>query len=142
MDIDSEALEREILVISSKSDELSKVEKLANRVSQKVTLSEEKSDNLAIVITELVNNAILHGNKSQPHKSVTITVTYYRDHITVAVKDEGNGFDPAQLRDPRDPENIWRENGRGIFLVRHLVDDVQFKPSSGGMEIIITQYFD
>ncbi|UCF62971.1 MAG: ATP-binding protein [bacterium] len=142
MNSKEKVIDIEILVISSNQNELFKVENLSNRISKKVSLSEGKSDNLAIVLTELVNNAILHGNKSQPHKTVTITVTYFKSNVKVSVKDQGNGFNPSQLKDPRDPENLWKEGGRGIFLVKNLVDEVEFNPSKEGMEIIVTEYLD
>ena len=131
--------DNEVLVLPSSQAELEKVEDLSNRIAKKAKLSEEKSDNLAIALTELVNNAILHGNKNQPDKNVTIRVSYHRNHVRISVKDQGNGFDPAKLADPRDPENLWKSSGRGIFLVRHLVDNVEFNPSPEGMEIIIIQ---
>lgn len=132
----------ELLVISSDQSELTKVENLSNRISKKVSLSEGKSDNLAIVLTELVNNAILHGNKNQSQKKVTITVSYFNSYVKVSVKDQGNGFDPSGLKDPRDPENIWKDSGRGIFLVKKLVDSVEFYPTEEGMEIVVIEYFD
>jgi serine/threonine-protein kinase RsbW len=129
----------EILILQSNQSELEKVENLSLHISKKASLSDEKSDNLAIALTELVNNAILHGNKSQPNKTVTIKVSYHKQHVMISVKDQGNGFDPSGLADPRDPENLWKDSGRGIFLVRNLVDKVEFKSSPEGMEIIIIQ---
>jgi serine/threonine-protein kinase RsbW len=131
--------EEEILILLSNQSELEKVETLSTRISKKVALTEEKSDNLAIALTELVNNAILHGNKNQPDKKVIIKVFYHNNYVRISVKDQGNGFDPAKLADPRDPENLWKDSGRGIFLVRNLVDKVEFNSSPEGMEIIITQ---
>jgi serine/threonine-protein kinase RsbW len=73
---------------------------------------------------------------------VTIKVSYFKTPVKISVKDQGNGFDPSNLKDPRDPENLWKEGGRGIFLVKNLVDEVEFHPSQEGMEIVITEYFD
>jgi len=142
MNSNDKLIDTELLVISSDQNELVKVENLSNRISKKVSLSEGKSDNLAIVLTELVNNAILHGNKNQPQKKVTISVSYFDSYVKVSVKDQGNGFDPSGLKDPRDPENIWKDSGRGIFLVKKLVDSVEFYPTEEGMEIVIVEYFD
>ena len=142
MNSNDKLIDTELLVISSDQNELVKVENLSNRISKKVSLSEGKSDNLAIVLTELVNNAILHGNKNQPQKKVTISVSYFDSYVKVSVKDQGNGFDPSGLKDPRDPENIWKDSGRGIFLVKKLVDSVEFYPTEEGMEIVIIEYFD
>jgi serine/threonine-protein kinase RsbW len=132
---------QETLIIASSQSQLRKVEKLINRITRRAHLTEEKADNVAIVLTELVNNAIIHGNKNHPEKKVTVKVEYYRDRVEISVKDEGIGFDPARLKDPRDPENIWRENGRGIFLVKNLTDKVEFYPSSSGMEIRIIEFY-
>lgn len=132
---------QETLVILSSQSQLPKVEKLLNRITKRAHLNEEKTDNVAIVLTELVNNAIIHGNKNQPEKKVTVKVVYYTDRVEISVKDEGIGFDPVRLRDPRDPENIWRENGRGIFLVKNLTDKVEFFPTSSGMEIKIIEFY-
>ena len=139
MNINQHNTEEEILVLRSDQSELEKVEDLSTHISKKASLSEEKSDNLAIALTELVNNAILHGNKSHPDKEVRIRVKYYPKYVQISVKDQGNGFDPLKLADPRDPENLWKDSGRGIFLVRNLVDKVEFNSTSEGMEIIITQ---
>lgn len=131
---------QETLIITSSQDQLPKVEKLLDRLSKYYHLNEEKADNLAIVLTELVNNAIIHGNKNRPEKKVTIKARCYSDRVEISVKDQGKGFNPDKLRDPRDPENIWRENGRGIFLVKNLIDKVEFHPTATGMEIIIIEY--
>jgi serine/threonine-protein kinase RsbW len=133
-------LKDDILVIPSQPEYLEKVEIFSKKISRKASLSEDKSDNVAIVLTELVNNAILHGNKGQPEKKVTIKASYHKDHFRLSVKDEGSGFDPAKLKDPRNPENIWKETGRGIFLVKQLIDKVEFFPSEEGTEIVATVY--
>ena len=133
-------LDQDILVILSDLNELPKVEKFSQNVAKKASLNDDKSENVAIVLTELVNNAILHGNKKRPEKKVTLKATYYDDRVVLSVKDEGNGFDPSTLRDPTDPENIWKDNGRGIFLVKHLLDNVEFHPSPTGMEIVVTAF--
>jgi serine/threonine-protein kinase RsbW len=130
--------EEDFLVLPSDSCQLKKVEEFAQNIARKASLSEDKSDNVAIVLTELVNNAILHGNKKHPEKKVKLKAKYYNDKLVLIVKDEGFGFDPTTIKNPTDPENIWRENGRGIFLVKHLIDKVEFRQTSSGMEIIVT----
>ncbi|RMF60879.1 MAG: ATP-binding protein [Calditrichaeota bacterium] len=129
------------LVISSDFANLPKVAKFCNKISKKANLNEDKSDNLAIAVTELVNNAIIHGNKNDPQKKVTIIATFYADHLTVSVSDQGSGFDPESLKNPTDPENIWKQNGRGIFLVRNLIDKVDIHPTPEGTTVILTEYF-
>jgi serine/threonine-protein kinase RsbW len=133
-------IDDDILIISSDLNEIKKVEIFSQKISKKAILNEDKSDNLAIVLTELVNNAILHGNKGDPKKNVILKAYYYQKYIRVSVRDQGNGFNPDQLQDPTDPANLWKESGRGIFLVKNLIDKVEFFPSKEGTEIVITQF--
>jgi serine/threonine-protein kinase RsbW len=94
---------------------------------------------MAIAVTEAVNNAIKHGNKADPKKKVRIHFELFDDSIVVKVADEGRGFDPDRLRDPLDPENILRESGRGIFILRALMDDVSFCFSDSGTEVTLVK---
>lgn len=133
-------LDKEILIITSDLKELKKIENFSQHISQKAKLSEEQSDNLAIVLTELVHNAIVHGNKMISDKKVIVKASYFDDHIQVSIQDEGSGFEPSHLQNPTNPENIWKESGRGIFLVKNLIDRVEFHPSDSGTKIVITEF--
>ncbi|RMI24932.1 MAG: ATP-binding protein [Calditrichaeota bacterium] len=128
------------LIITSDFANLPRVEQFVARVSRKAGLTEDQSDNMAIAVTELVNNAIIHGNKEDPSKHVIIRARYLVDRVVVSVIDEGEGFDPTELPDPTDPANLWRENGRGLFLVRQFIDEVEIHSSSQGTEIVLTEY--
>jgi serine/threonine-protein kinase RsbW len=130
----------EILIIPSNLNELSKVEIFSQKISKKATLSEEKSDNLAIVITELVNNAMIHGNKLISGKKVFIKACLFKDRLEVIIKDQGKGFEPNLLANPTNPENLWKESGRGIFLVQNLIDSVEYIPTENGMGIKIIEF--
>ncbi len=125
----------DVLVISSNFANLVRVEKFSRRISRKARLTEDQGENLAIALTELVNNAIIHGNKSDPRKQVGIYVQYKPDRVEVSVLDEGEGFDPTTLENPTDPENLWKENGRGIFLVQHLIDELLFEQTPQGLMV-------
>ena len=133
-------IEEEILIIPSNLSELKTIEEFSLHLSKKAALSQDQAENIAIVLTELVNNAIVHGNKLIPAKRVIVKTTYYPDRVEISVKDEGSGYDPSALNNPTKPENILRENGRGIFLVKNLIDKVDFVPSLKGMEIVITEF--
>lgn len=124
----------ETLVIGSDLANLTQVESFIETISRKAHLDEDQEGNLAIGLTELVNNAILHGNQSDPQKKVTITVTLQHNVLEVSVRDEGEGFDPDALEDPVAPENLMKESGRGIFLVEQLVGPVTFKKLETGTE--------
>ncbi len=127
------------LIISSDTKHLTKVEKLSEEVARFACLDESASDDLGIVTTELVNNAIHHGNHDDPSKKVQIRFTVNSKKIEIRIKDQGNGFDPAKLKDPLAPENLMSESGRGIFLIRNLMDSIDFIFTSEGTETIVTK---
>ena len=134
------AEENETLLIESRPEEVEKADELAEQVARKMGFFQDEVDNLAIAVTEVVNNAIIHGNKLDPGKHVCIRFIHKGDRLEVRVKDEGEGFDPSKLADPTRPENLMKKEGRGIFVIRHLVDDVSFKRMQDGMEVILVKY--
>jgi len=94
---------------------------------------------IAISVSELVNNAIMHGNKASREKPVTVRVTFRQGMVTITVRDEGSGFASDQIRNPLAEENLMKEVGRGIFIVRSLMDTVDIRPSSHGTEVQISK---
>ena len=94
---------------------------------------------IAISVSELVNNAIVHGNRKAADKRVTVKITMKNRSITITVADEGGGFDPGTVADPLADANLLKEVGRGLFIVRSLMDDVEVKPSPKGTTITITK---
>ena len=118
---------------------LEQVEKLSTKVAGYAHLSESENDDLGIVTTELVNNAIHHGNKNDPSKKVKIIFTVDNEKLELRIYDEGNGFDPEKLKDPLAPENLFSESGRGIFLIRNIMDSLDFEFTESGTETIVTK---
>ena len=125
------------LEFSSDTKYLENVEKLSTKVARYAKLSESDSDDLGIVTTELVNNAIHHGNKNDPDKLVHITFTVDDNKIELRIQYQGSGFNPDKLKDPLAPENLLNESGRGIFLIRNLMDGLDFKFTDTGTETIV-----
>jgi serine/threonine-protein kinase RsbW len=78
-------------------------------------------------MTEAVNNAIVHGNKMDPSKSVTLHFTVSENNLRFTIEDEGPGFDYDNLPDPTAPENIEKPHGRGVFLMKKLADHCSFE---------------
>jgi serine/threonine-protein kinase RsbW len=126
------------LTIPSKLDKLTEVEKIAEKVSAASGLSKDQCNNVAIAITEAAGNAIVHGNQKDPKKKVRIHFRVTNKKIDVEVKDEGKGFDPDKLLNPLKPENIMKESGRGIFILKSLMDSVSFRFSPKGTTIRMT----
>lgn len=126
------------LTIQSRLEELNKVELLSEEVGRKMGFSEDQQDNLSIGVTEAVGNAIVHGNKKDPSKKVTIRFEMKKDRVTVSVTDEGTGFNPGSVSDPLDPDNLMKESGRGIFILKALMSKVDFTFSARGTTIHFT----
>jgi serine/threonine-protein kinase RsbW len=82
--------------------------------------------NLRTALAEALTNAIVYGNGEDPGKVVRVRVEWSRVMVRIYVTDDGDGFDPGGLPDPTRPEHLLRETGRGLFVIRHLVDDVGF----------------
>lgn len=124
------------LELPSNPDALAEVEGLVNRICDTYNLKDDYYGNILIAITEAVNNAIDHGNKRDLNKVVTID--YSEDtpgEIYFLIKDQGEGFDFTNLPDPTDPENLEKPDGRGIFLMKNLADEVSF--DDGGTAVNI-----
>ncbi|NME69377.1 ATP-binding protein [Flammeovirga aprica JL-4] len=94
--------------------------------------------NIMIAVTESVNNAIIHGNRNEKEKNVHLELNVSDKEISFTVEDEGKGFDYDSLPDPTAPENLDKPGGRGIFLIKHLADEVEF--SNEGKAITLRFY--
>ncbi|NVO31558.1 MULTISPECIES: ATP-binding protein [Hymenobacter] len=92
--------------------------------------------NIMVAVTEAVNNAIRHGNKFDKDKNVLLSLQVESDRVRFEIEDEGAGFDYDNLLDPTAPENIENPGGRGIFLIRHLADEVEF--NKDGRHVLLT----
>jgi serine/threonine-protein kinase RsbW len=95
-----------------------------------------------VAVTEAVNNAIIHGNKCNPDKKVKVYYEVDGDRIMFSVADEGTGFDYYNLPDPTAPENIEKPSGRGVFLMKHLADQVIFADNGKTVEMYFKTHND
>ena len=127
-----------VLVIASKPKEIMKVEGFLERMNTVLQLEESMYNKLLVATTEAVNNGILHGNQRDPKKKVILTCEINRETVTIHVQDEGPGVDPSKLPDPLADENLMRENGRGVFLMRSLMDEVTFERIPDGAIVTMT----
>jgi len=117
---------KKILKINSTLENLRKVEKFVDEISIDLNLSNEIYGNLMIAILEAANNAIVHGNKLIKEKMIEIKVNKIENSLEIFIKDQGTGFDYNNIPDPTAPENIEKINGRGIFLMKKLSDNIEF----------------
>ncbi len=101
--------------------------------------SEEQIDRLGMAVREAVTNAVTHGNVYSADKRVHFSVEVNEGRLVVSVKDEGAGFDPSEVPDPTLVENILKASGRGLLMMRSLVDEVELrKLSPSGTEAVLT----
>ena len=117
----------ETLELDSDMATLGQVEKMIDSQSQMLSIDDEVYGKYMLSVVECVNNAIVHGNKMDMNKKVHMHYHINNQRIKVTITDEGEGFDPDSLPDPTAEENIEKECGRGIFLIKNLCDEVYFE---------------
>lgn len=127
----------EHIVVKSGSDALKETEHKLKALVGGLMLSESQEHNLLVAVSEAVNNAVSHGNKNDPEKSVTLDVDFEGDEIVVVIEDEGGGFNPENLPDPLAPENLLKPSGRGIHIMKSLMDSVDFAFTRHGTRTIM-----
>jgi serine/threonine-protein kinase RsbW len=126
---------KKVIQIPSKIENLRKVEKIIDEISSEFHIGEDLYGNILIASLEAINNAIMHGNKLDETKNVTIAFNLEGQTLFVKVDDEGNGFDYQHIPDPTAPENIENVNGRGIFLMEKLSDKINFSRNGATVEL-------
>jgi serine/threonine-protein kinase RsbW len=124
--------------VPSIAENIRMIESFIDNAKEKFHLDDDIYGNIMIAITEAVNNAIKHGNQSDSSKNVSLSLVLDDSRIKFRVEDEGLGFDYDNLPDPTAPENIEKPGGRGIFLMKHLSDEVEFK--EGGRIVELSFY--
>jgi serine/threonine-protein kinase RsbW len=117
---------RKDLNISSEIGNLRLVEKAIDELSLELDLSDEIYGNVLVATMEATNNAIIHGNNSDPSKQVKIEIEIDSKELVVHIEDQGKGFDHMSIPDPTSPENLEKINGRGIFLMERLSDEILY----------------
>ena len=130
----------EALTLPSTLSTVEIVEAKATEYAQKAGFDEDTASQLAMVSREAAVNAVLHGNKKDPAKQVQAAFTLSQDNLSIQIADAGSGFDPADVPDPLSPEGLLRPSGRGIFLMRAIMDEVHFRQLSPGTEITLVKH--
>jgi len=118
--------------IPSSTEFLADVDQHIEEILIKAGIDKSIMADVAIAVSELVNNAIAHGNRFDPSKTVAVRFYLSASAITITVSDQGQGFDLKTVPSPVDDENLLREVGRGLFITRNFVDEMQVSPISSG----------
>jgi serine/threonine-protein kinase RsbW len=121
--------------IPSIIDNIRMIESFIDNAKERFQLEDDIYGNIMIAVTEAVNNAIKHGNGGNSHKNVSLSLILNENLLKFIVSDEGMGFNYHNLPDPTSPENLEKLGGRGIFLMKHLADQVDFKKDGTVVEL-------
>lgn len=126
------------IVIESKIEQIATVEQLIDNLAEQVNIEGDVYANILVGVVEAVSNAIVHGNLSDASKSVTIDYVLTNNNVLFTISDEGKGFNYYSVPDPTLPENLEKEDGRGIFLMNSLADEVVYNDK--GNEVSLKFY--
>ena len=118
--------------LDSTLQSVDKAEAIAVKAAKKLGFDEDNQHQIGMAVRECMVNAVVHGNGYSANKKAHLAISAKPDAITITIGDEGAGFDLSSLPDPLAPENLLRQSGRGILLIRAFMDEVDLHPRTGG----------
>jgi serine/threonine-protein kinase RsbW len=130
----------EAMTLPSTLSTVEAIEAKTAEFAQKAGFDEDTVSQIAMISREAAANAVLHGNRKDPGKQVRARFGLTAEALSIQVADEGTGFDPAAVPDPLSPEGLLKPSGRGIFLMRAIMDEVHFRQLSPGTEITLVKH--
>lgn len=125
------------MTLPSSPNAVTSVEGFLRKIGSRVPLDEIQFHKLMVSLTEAVNNAIIHGNKSNMKKKVVVVCHCMPNELVITVTDEGKGFKLEEVENPLADENLLRTSGRGIFLMRTLMDKVEYEMNKNGATVTL-----
>lgn len=126
--------------LDSTLETVDKAEQAASQIASDTGFGEDEVMQIAMAVREAAVNAVLHGNAYDPEKKVALEFERTSHDLVITIRDQGKGLDPASIPDPLAPDNLLKTSGRGIFLIRSFMDDVEIHPSSTGTEIKLVKH--
>jgi serine/threonine-protein kinase RsbW len=121
-------------------ESVEEVEAAADQMAIEAGLDEDQRFHIAMAVREAAINAVLHGNEYDPTRKIEVTLENTGKDLRIAIADQGRGFDPEKVPDPLAQENLLRGTGRGIFLIRSLMDEVHFRQLHPGTELTLVKH--
>ncbi len=125
-------MEKIRVLLESTLENVDKAEAMVIQEAGRVGFEEDEQQQIGMAVRECAVNAVVHGNRYSKHKKVHLDIEPSQDGLVVTVGDEGEGFDLNSLPDPLAPENLLRQSGRGLLLVRAFMDEFDLHPRPGG----------
>ena len=128
------------LVLASRFENIEVAERALVDLCQRAGCAEDEEYWLVTALREAVANAVRHGNGQDAGRVVRVDYSINNSTVTIRVEDEGDGFDPEDIPDPTDPENLLRPSGRGIFYMRQFMNSVEFNTTpAGGTAVVMVK---
>lgn len=128
------------LTLPSELGSIEVVEQTAEKFALRAGFDESTACSIAMVSREAAVNAVIHGNRYDPQKSVNAKFALHEGKLAVTIADQGPGLDPDTIPDPLAPENLLRSSGRGVFLMRAIMDEVHFRQLDPGTEVTLIKH--
>lgn len=126
--------------LSSTMESVCEVEAAAEKMAEDAGLSEDDRFHVTMAVREAAVNAVLHGNEYDPGRKIAVGLENTGKSLVFTIADQGKGFIPEEVPDPLAPENLMRGTGRGIFLIRQLMDEVHFRQLNPGTELTLVKH--
>ncbi len=123
--------------MESTLESVNKAEEMADQIATQVGFDEDTRSGISMAVREAMINAVLHGNKYDTAKKVNLTFEQNGQDMIVTIADQGSGFVPDEVPNPLAPENLLKQSGRGIFLMRAFMDEVRYRKINSGTEITL-----
>jgi len=128
------------LTLDSTLETVNNAEATASNLATEAGFADDDVMKIAMAVREAAINAVLHGNAYDPAKKVSLQFERTGGDLVITIKDQGKGIDLNAIPDPLAPENLLKTSGRGIFLIRSFMDEVQINPSAAGTEIKLIKH--
>ena len=128
-----------MIIIPSSLEYLTNIDDFIEGILRGFDVEESIIADIAISVSELVNNSVNHGNKSDSDKTVSVSISKKSNDIEIVITDQGQGFDPQTISNPLDETNLLKDTGRGIFIVNALMDKVDVQNTATGSSTTITK---
>ncbi|HEV8523588.1 MAG TPA: ATP-binding protein [Terriglobales bacterium] len=114
--------------LESSLTSINTAEETALKIAAQAGFDDDESQKISMAVREAAVNAVLHGNAYDPQKKMTLAFESTGNALVITVTDQGQGLDPNNITDPLSPENLLKQSGRGIFLMRAFMDEVRIRP--------------
>jgi serine/threonine-protein kinase RsbW len=129
---ESRKMEKTQTTLDSTLDSVDKAEAMVMAEAEKAGFDDDEQHQIGMAIRECMVNAVVHGNRYSKNKQVHLSIERSKDALIIVIGDEGAGFDLSSLPDPLAPENLLRQSGRGIMLIKAFMDEFDLHPRPGG----------